>query len=252
MKKINTLNESESNKINIPEILKRRIDFEILNDQIKECLDEASKRYISNIKKWNAMDAKKFNVFVVSKTIESFFPKSLLDFDYYNILWEFLIDYCYEKSKNRFNKIKSGAKFINESIRKEDLFFLRRTYEIDREFKRQMSAVYRPNSICRYDDGKMLVNVVTEAIVENLYFNTFYMVDDTSTEWEKFVDFVYDYIKNNYGQELIDYYNLNCGSQKMETNESELTEKCWPGYTQKGMKTMFGKRYPNCVKKTKK
>ena len=35
-------------------------------------------------------------------------------------------------------------------------------------------------------------------------------------------------------------------------NESELTEKCWEGYTQKGMKTMFGKRYPNCVKKTKK
>jgi hypothetical protein len=34
--------------------------------------------------------------------------------------------------------------------------------------------------------------------------------------------------------------------------EGELTEKCWPGYTQKGMKTMFGKRYPNCVKKTKK
>ena len=31
-------------------------------------------------------------------------------------------------------------------------------------------------------------------------------------------------------------------------NESELTEKCWKGYTQKGMKTMFGKRYPNCVK----
>ena len=32
---------------------------------------------------------------------------------------------------------------------------------------------------------------------------------------------------------------------------SELTEKCWPGYEKKGMKTMFGKRYPNCVKKTK-
>jgi len=35
---------------------------------------------------------------------------------------------------------------------------------------------------------------------------------------------------------------------KEEQNESELTEKCWAGYTQKGMKTMFGKRYPNCVK----
>jgi hypothetical protein len=32
-------------------------------------------------------------------------------------------------------------------------------------------------------------------------------------------------------------------------NESEITEKCWEGYTQKGMKTMFGKKYPNCVKK---
>jgi 4a-hydroxytetrahydrobiopterin dehydratase len=39
--------------------------------------------------------------------------------------------------------------------------------------------------------------------------------------------------------------------RKENQNEFELTEKCWDGYTQKGMKTMFGKRYPNCVKKTK-
>lgn len=31
-----------------------------------------------------------------------------------------------------------------------------------------------------------------------------------------------------------------------------IDEKCWRGYTQKGMKTLFGKKYPNCVKKTKK
>ena len=37
-----------------------------------------------------------------------------------------------------------------------------------------------------------------------------------------------------------------------EMKEGELTEKCWKGYTQKGMKTMFGKRYPNCVKKKSK
>ena len=41
------------------------------------------------------------------------------------------------------------------------------------------------------------------------------------------------------------------GGEKEEQNEGELTERCWKGYTQKGMKTMFGKRYPNCVKKTK-
>jgi hypothetical protein len=46
-------------------------------------------------------------------------------------------------------------------------------------------------------------------------------------------------------QEKIDEY---LGKNKQEQNESELTERCWKGYTQKGMKTMFGKRYPNCVK----
>ncbi len=30
--------------------------------------------------------------------------------------------------------------------------------------------------------------------------------------------------------------------------EEILTEKCWKGYKKKGMKTMFGKRVPNCVK----
>ena len=32
-------------------------------------------------------------------------------------------------------------------------------------------------------------------------------------------------------------------------NEELLTEKCWAGYVRKGTKIMFGKKYPNCVKK---
>ena len=39
---------------------------------------------------------------------------------------------------------------------------------------------------------------------------------------------------------------------KKEETEYELDEKCWKGYEKKGMKTMFGKRYPNCVKKEEK
>ena len=31
-----------------------------------------------------------------------------------------------------------------------------------------------------------------------------------------------------------------------------LCEKCWKGYEKKGMKKMFGKKYPNCVKKEEK
>ena len=43
--------------------------------------------------------------------------------------------------------------------------------------------------------------------------------------------------KEDFSYELNDeYYNT-------------LLEKCWKGYEKKGMKTMFGKRYPNCVKK---
>ena len=37
-----------------------------------------------------------------------------------------------------------------------------------------------------------------------------------------------------------------------EHTATMITERCWKGYTQKGMKTMFGKRYPNCVKIKKK
>ena len=36
---------------------------------------------------------------------------------------------------------------------------------------------------------------------------------------------------------------------QVEKEEVEqIDEKCWKGYKKKGMKTMFGKRYPNCVK----
>jgi len=36
-----------------------------------------------------------------------------------------------------------------------------------------------------------------------------------------------------------------------EMSFQQFQEKCWAGYEKKGMKTMFGKRYPNCVKKKK-
>jgi hypothetical protein len=34
--------------------------------------------------------------------------------------------------------------------------------------------------------------------------------------------------------------------------EGKLNEKCWKGYEKKGTKKMFGKTYPNCVKKEEK
>jgi hypothetical protein len=86
-----------------------------------------------------------------------------------------------------------------------------------------------------------------QGVTEELYFlvkNEDFGVHDV--EW---ID-IYDYIDQYRRNDINEYYREH--SKDEEINESELTERCWKGYTQKGMKTMFGKRYPNCVKIKKK
>ena len=71
----------------------------------------------------------------------------------------------------------------------------------------------------------------------------------------------YDYLMEELWETVYNYTNTPCDIYSKyvkecpdETNNishTELTERCWKGYTQKGMKTMFGKRYPNCIKKKK-
>jgi hypothetical protein len=99
-------------------------------------------------------------------------------------------------------------------------------------------------------------------------------VDDLFSWYKKFyLPSVYEIIMDNFlpklRQDMDDRLDENEGynpvresivralreetkNKTQEMKEGELTEKCWKGYTQKGMKTMFGKRYPNCVKKKKK
>jgi predicted transcriptional regulator len=65
------------------------------------------------------------------------------------------------------------------------------------------------------------------------------------------MDYLRNMCRNEFGKYLIDIYETTCTEEELdeqEKKESEITERCWKGYTQKGMKTMFGKRYPNCVK----
>ena len=76
---------------------------------------------------------------------------------------------------------------------------------------------------------------------------------------EDYYDDVMNYLRklcrDEFGKYLIDIYENTCSEEELDEqqqNEGEITERCWKGYTQKGMKTMFGKRYPNCVKVKKK
>jgi len=76
---------------------------------------------------------------------------------------------------------------------------------------------------------------ITELINEKVT-KTKVICDNCSWSWN---------IKDG-GKDL--YVCHKCG---YDNNPNIINEKCWKGYTQKGMKTMFGKRYPNCVKKLK-
>jgi hypothetical protein len=67
------------------------------------------------------------------------------------------------------------------------------------------------------------------------------------------MDEIYTTVNNYFGisPSMRSAFVRNCEEDTTDLFEGEITERCWKGYTQKGMKTMFGKRYPNCVKKKK-
>ncbi len=62
----------------------------------------------------------------------------------------------------------------------------------------------------------------------------------------------YERVKEKYKGQIMNVKKEEVSIKGHSDWRQELDEKCWPGYEKKGMKTMFGKRYPNCVKKSKK
>ena len=75
---------------------------------------------------------------------------------------------------------------------------------------------------------------------------------NTEQDAQNMVNKSYDYIKKAYRKttpakkaEIMSYLS------KYESTEQwgNLVEKCWKGYEKQGTKKMFGKTYPNCVKK---
>jgi len=67
------------------------------------------------------------------------------------------------------------------------------------------------------------------------------------TKKEEFINWRDNFIPTDY--ESIDLVKPEPLEATKGLGSEMLGEKCWKGYTKKGMKTMFGKRYPNCVKK---
>ena len=68
-----------------------------------------------------------------------------------------------------------------------------------------------------------------------------------STKKEEFENWRDSFIPTDY--ETVDLVKPEPLQATEGIGSKMLGEKCWKGYEKKGMKTMFGKRYPNCVKK---
>ena len=103
--------------------------------------------------------------------------------------------------------------------------------------------------VCNFRNSNILLSYLYEKTLEEFYYT--WMSEVVSDEdWETTAPKIEEYLDNNFRESTEMYWNDKC-SERISFEKTELTEKCWKGYTQKGMKTMFGKRYPNCVKKTK-
>jgi len=124
---------------------------------------------------------------------------------------------------------------------------LRRHHLIDEMFK-DMRIRYK-RLFCEYRNPNILLGVLYERTLSDLY-HAWFSETVSDDDWDVASKHIQKYLIDKYEKETIDLWDKRC-KNKSSLSEEELTEKCWKGYTQKGMKTMFGKQYPNCVKKKK-
>ena len=155
---------------------------------------------------------------------------------------------------------------------------LRRHHLIDEMFEDMRSRYKR--LFCNYRNPNILLEILYERTLSDLY-HAWFSETVSDDDWDFASEYIQKYLIDKYEKETIDLWEVFCKKKnplkkeeetegfggyavpafemkpdhvhfKHQYNEeTELTEKCWKGYTQKGMKTMFGKRYPNCVKKKK-
>lgn len=130
---------------------------------------------------------------------------------------------------------------LNESVNDVK----RRLRYLDDLFTFATNVIYKGKKICDlYSESYMLLEAISEYMVREMYFEHFSDINIASMEWQEMEIFIEKYVEYKFSDSVKEHWERNCGN----LNEGEITEKCWKGYTQKGMKTIFGKRYPNCVK----
>lgn len=86
----------------------------------------------------------------------------------------------------------------------------RRLDMLDYEIEYRMGKIYRPDNICRYESDEELLDVVSEAAIDSMYWNYFANIDDNSGEWAEIYYDMVKYIRHKYGEKIKEYYRTNC------------------------------------------
>ena len=112
----------------------------------------------------------------------------------------------YVKSCKEYKNMTDKKDTLNES--KSNLYpIMRRTNLIDDEVKRLLNNVYIGQYLCvNYRGGNELINVISHAVIENLYFNTFNELDDESEQWQDIDQFIFEYVPEKFGKEIRKHY----------------------------------------------
>ncbi len=217
--------------------LRRRFNQEELDYEFEESMEYASKSPY----KFESLDDLKH--YVISVMMDGLHGKlsnwGTIDFPY---------DEIYNFLKNEYSdEIEEYDHLIGDNELNESRISpeVRRRYQKIHEL---LNALLPDMYVDDYENDEHFFN----GVMEELYFlvkNKDFGVHDI--EW---LD-IYDYLDQHKRDDINDYYNEHLSTEDNTTeelDEQEINERCWKGYTQKGMKTMFGKRYPNCVKVKKK
>jgi hypothetical protein len=104
----------------------------------------------------------------------------------------------------------------------------------------EISVDQEMNSVCVPPPTKP-EGITKDEMIDFIIPNTLFKKDALQKEPDEWIERMY----------LMKLRGQQANELKGSLSETEITERCWKGYTQKGMKTMFGKRYPNCVKNKK-
>lgn len=88
----------------------------------------------------------------------------------------------------------------------------RRFRYLDDEVVFRIKRIYTPNNICRFESDEELLEVMSDAVIDSMYYTHFSDIDDNSKEWGIMYRTMVIYINDKYGEEIKKYYRINCGN----------------------------------------